>query len=124
MLEFASETMTSRRDTASRGVFAWTVVTNRRGRYSSPVTCQALLRRGLADDDAVRPHTQAVYQQFALPHRAGSFQIRRARFESSHVRLLELQFGRVFDGDDALLGEINAESAFRSVVLPAPCRPQ
>ena len=39
----------------------------------------------------------------ALAHRAVAFEIGRARFQAHHVRLLQLQFGGVFDGDDALL---------------------
>ena len=50
------------------------------------------------------PHAQAVDQQLALPHRAVAFQVGRPGFQARHVRLLQLQLGRVFNGDDALLG--------------------
>ena len=63
---------------------------------------QRFLAAHLADHDAVRPHTQAVDQQFPLPHRAVAFEVGRAGFQPRHVRLLQLQFGRVLDGDDAL----------------------
>ena len=65
---------------------------------------QRFLAADFADHDAVGPHTQAVDQQLALAHRALAFEVGRAGFEARHVRLLQLQFGRVFDGDDALLG--------------------
>jgi hypothetical protein len=32
------------------------------------------------------------------------FKVGRARFEAHHVRLLQLKFGGVFAGDDALVG--------------------
>ena len=38
--------------------------------------------------------------------------------------LLELQFGGVFDGDDALASGMKAESTFSKVVLPAPVPPE
>ena len=64
---------------------------------------QRFLAADFADDDAVGTHTQAVDQQFALPHRAVCLRGWRAGFQAHHMRLLQLQFGRVFDGDDALL---------------------
>ena len=86
---------------------------------------ERFLAADLADDDAVGPHTQAVDQQFALPHRAAAFEIRRAGFQAHHVRLLQLQFGRVFDGDDAFFARLmKTESALSSVVLPAPVPPR
>ena len=57
----------------------------------------------LADDDAVGPHAQRGAQQLALIDAAFFVEIGRARFELHHVALLQLQFGGVFDGDDALL---------------------
>ena len=56
-----------------------------------------------AHDDAVRAHTEGVDHQVALRNRARAFDVDRARFEAHHVRLLELQLGRILDGDDALL---------------------
>src|SRR6185437_15922157 len=56
-----------------------------------------------ADDDTFRTHAQAVADQFAHSDLALAFEIRRARLEAYHVRLLELQFGGVFTGDDALV---------------------
>jgi len=64
---------------------------------------QRFLAADLAHDDPVRPHTEAVDQQLALPNSAISFEVGRARFQTDDVRLLQLQFGSVFDGHDALL---------------------
>ena len=55
----------------------------------------------LADDDALRPHAQAVAHQVAHCHGAGAFEIRRACLEPHDMRLLQLEFGRVLAGDDA-----------------------
>src|ERR1017187_1056488 len=65
---------------------------------------ERLFAANLSDDDAVRPHAQAVDQQLPLAHRALPFDIGGAGLEPRHVRLFELQFGRILDGDDALLG--------------------
>ena len=56
-----------------------------------------------ADDDALRPHTQAVLDQIAHGDLAFAFDVGRPRFQADHVRLLELQFGGVLAGDDALV---------------------
>ena len=57
----------------------------------------------LADDDAFGPHTQTVADQIAHGDLAFALEIRRPRFQSHHVRLLQLQFGRVLAGDDTLV---------------------
>ena len=57
----------------------------------------------LADDDAFRPHAQAVLDQVAHGDLAFALEVGRARFEPDRVRLLQLQFGRVLAGDDALV---------------------
>ena len=106
MLALASETITSRREIASRGRVGVdrgqrSVVTRVHGLQH----VQRFLAADFADHDAVGTHTQAVDQQFALPDRAVAFDIGRTRFEARHVRLLQLQFGRVFDGDDAFFGD-------------------
>src|SRR5207237_8471219 len=54
------------------------------------------------NDDAVRTHTQTVDYQLALRHGAFAFNVWRARFQSNNVFLVKLQFGCVFDRDDAL----------------------
>ena len=38
-----------------------------------------------------------------------AFEVGRARLQAHHVRLLQLQFGRVLDGDDALAGSISCD---------------
>jgi hypothetical protein len=58
----------------------------------------------LADDDAVRTHTQTVLHQVALSHFSLAFHVHRPGFQTDHVRLLQLQFGGVFNRDDALVG--------------------
>ena len=55
-----------------------------------------------AQDDAVRAHTQGVHDKVADGDRALAFKVRRTGFERQPVRLLQAEFGRVFDGDDAL----------------------
>src|SRR5262249_7734012 len=57
----------------------------------------------LADDDAFRTHTQTVAYEVTHLHLALAFQVWRTRFEAHDVRLLELQFGGVFAGNDALV---------------------
>ncbi len=56
-----------------------------------------------ADDDAFRPHAQAVAHQIAHRDLALAFEIGRPRFQPHHMRLLQLQFGGVLAGDDALV---------------------
>ena len=57
----------------------------------------------LADDDAFRPHAQAVAHEVAHGDLAFAFEIGRSGLEPHGVRLLELQLGRVLAGDDALV---------------------
>ena len=56
-----------------------------------------------ADDDAFRAHTQAVLDQVTHGDLAFAFEIGRPCFQAHNVRLLQLQFGGVFAGDDALV---------------------
>ena len=62
---------------------------------------QRFFAADLTDDDAVGAHTQGVDEQFALLDGALAFDVGWARFQADDVILVELQFGRVFDGDDA-----------------------
>src|ERR1035437_676792 len=57
----------------------------------------------LADDYAVRPHTQRVPDQVALGDFTLAFDVGRPRFEPDHMRLLETQFGRVFTRHNSLV---------------------
>ena len=77
----------------------------------------------LADDDAIGTHAQSVDDELPLPDRALAFDVGRARLEPHDVLLVQLQFGRVLDGDDALAIRNERDSTFRSVVLPAPVPP-
>ena len=56
----------------------------------------------LAEDDAVGTHTQRVLHKFALTDFAFAFDIRRTRFHAADMRLLQLQFGGVFDREQTL----------------------
>ena len=57
-----------------------------------------------AHDDAFGTHTQAVPDQVAHGDLALAFEVGRAGFQAHHMRLLQLQFGGVLAGDDALFG--------------------
>ena len=57
-----------------------------------------------AHDDAFGAHTQTVADQVAHGDHALAFQVGRAGFQAHHMRLLQLKFGGVFAGDDALFG--------------------
>jgi hypothetical protein len=56
-----------------------------------------------ADDDALGPHTQAVLDEVAHRDLPVALDIGRPGFEAHHMRLLQLQFGGVLAGDDALV---------------------
>ena len=65
---------------------------------------KGFLAAHLAYDDAVGPHAQGVDQQLALAYAALAFDVGRTALQPDHVLLLQLQLGRVLDGDDALAG--------------------
>ena len=48
----------------------------------------------------------------------------RPRLQPHHVRLPQLQLGRVLDGDDALAGGMKPDSTLSRVVLPLPVPPE
>ena len=56
-----------------------------------------------AQYDAVGPHTQGVLDQVALGHLALAFDVGGPGFEPHHMRLLQREFGGIFDRDDALV---------------------
>src|SRR5579885_876608 len=58
----------------------------------------------LADDDPFRAHAQAISNEIAHCDGAISFEIWRTRFKPDNVRLLQLQLGGIFAGDDPLIG--------------------
>ena len=55
---------------------------------------------------------------------AAALDIGRSRLQRNNVGLLQLEFGCVFDGDNALARSIRRERALRSVVLPEPVPPE
>src|SRR6476661_2237034 len=57
----------------------------------------------LANDDTFRPHSQAVSHQASHRDLALSLEIGRPGLQPYHVRLLKLQLGRVFAGDDTFV---------------------
>ena len=97
------DTMVSMRLRASRGVLAWIVVSEpswpvfiacSMSSASAPRTSPTMMRSGRMRS-ALRTRSRCV--DLAL-----AFDVRRPRLEPHDVRLLQLQFGRVLDGDDAL----------------------
>src|SRR3954469_6438522 len=63
---------------------------------------KSFLAADLTNHDAVGAHTQTVDHQLPLSDCAFAFYVGWARFQADYVLLLHLQFGRVFDGDDAI----------------------
>src|SRR5215813_11191235 len=63
---------------------------------------EGFLAAALAKDDPVGSHTKRVLHQLTLAYFALAFNIRRTRFHAAHVRLLQLQFGGVFDCQETL----------------------
>ena len=97
------DTMFSMRASASRGVFAWTVV--KRAVVTGVHRLQHVERFAathFADDDAVGAHAQALRTRSRCVTGAAAFDVRRTRFQSHDMRLLQLQLGGVLDRDDAL----------------------
>ena len=64
---------------------------------------ERFFRTNLAQNHAVRTHPQGVLDQLALFDFAIAFEIRGSCFHACDVGLLQLQFGRVFNRDQALL---------------------
>ena len=64
---------------------------------------ESLRAAHLADDDALGPHAQAVAHQVAHGDLALALEVGRTGLQTHDVRLLQLQFGRVLAGDDALV---------------------
>jgi len=63
-----------------------------------------------SEDDALWPHAQSVLDELALPNFALAFDVRRARLHAGDMRLLQLELGRILDGDQALLlGDIGGK---------------
>src|SRR4051812_25251569 len=78
----------------------------------------------LADDDALGSHTQAVAYEVAHCDLPLPLQIRWAGFEPDHVRLLQLQLGRVLAVMTRSSLSMNWVMQLRRVVLPEPVPPE
>ena len=52
-----------------------------------------------------------------------TLQVRGAGFQTHHMVLLQLEFGGVFNRDDAFIVGDETREAFRRVVLPVPVPP-
>jgi len=63
---------------------------------------QGFFSTNLANDDAVRTHTQTVYDQLTLSHLPFTFDVWWARLQTDNMFLVELQFRCIFDSDDSL----------------------
>ena len=63
---------------------------------------EGFARPDLADDDALRAHTQSVAHQVANRHLTTAFDVGRPVFHTHNVWLQQPQLGRVLDRDDAL----------------------
>src|ERR1041385_5560771 len=64
---------------------------------------QRFLRTDFADDDAVGTHTEAVDDKLTDVDGARAFDVGGPGFHARHVRLLQPELGRVFDGDDTFV---------------------
>ncbi len=64
---------------------------------------EGFLAAAFADDDAVRPHSQRVFYEVALANFPLPLGIQGTRFQAAHMRLLQLELGRVLDCDQALV---------------------
>src|SRR6266576_1497463 len=71
---------------------------------------ESFLPAYFSHDDSVRTHPQTVDNQLSCLNSALSFRIGRTAFQSHNVSLLQLQFCRILDRDNALLrGDITGE---------------
>ena len=62
---------------------------------------QSLAAAALADDNPVGAHAQRVADQVADRDRPLALHVRRTGFKPDQMLLMELEFGRVLNGDDA-----------------------
>src|SRR5450756_2823169 len=78
---------------------------------------EGLRSADFADDDAFGTHTQAVADQLAHGDLAFALDVGRPGFQPYHMRLLQLQFGGILAGDDAL---VVVDVAVSYTPLPLP----
>src|ERR1035437_4141426 len=65
---------------------------------------ERLFPSNLAEDDSIGAHAKRIDDEFALADGAFAFEVGRPALEARDVFLFDLEFGGVFDGDDALRG--------------------
>ena len=117
--------MVSMRESASRGVLAWTV-------RQRPVVArvhglehvQGLSAADLADDDPVGPHAQRVADELANGDLALAFDVLRSGLESEDVTLVEPELCGVFDRENSFVVRDRRRERVESVVLPEPVPPE
>ncbi len=80
---------------------------------------EGLAAADLADDDPVGAHPQGVADEVADGDVALALDVGGAGFQAYHVGLLELEFGGVLDGDDALVAGDEAGEGVEQGGLPA-----
>ena len=61
---------------------------------------QRLAGTHLADDDAIRPHTQRIAHQITDGHGPAAFDVLGTGFQCHHMLLLQAQLRRVLNGHD------------------------
>ena len=64
---------------------------------------QSLTAANFADDNSIGPHAQSIDNQIARHDTSMSFNIRRASFHANNMVLVQNQFGRIFDRDNAFM---------------------
>ena len=64
---------------------------------------QGLFAANLSQDDAIRTHTQCIDDELALLDGPVAFDVGRPRLKPDDMLLLDLEFSRVFYGDNALI---------------------
>ena len=62
---------------------------------------QGFFSANLADDDAIRPHTETVCYQLALVYCPFTLDVCRTAFEANNVMLFNLKFGGVLHRHDS-----------------------
>src|SRR5262245_25281483 len=98
------------------------------GRQRTVMTCvhrlqhvERLFPTHLANDDAIRPHTQGIDKQLSLSDGALPFDVRWPGLQSSDMLLMKLQLGRILDGNDALALSNEAREHVEQRRLPRSC---
>ena len=64
---------------------------------------ESLYAANLTHKDSIRTHTQRILQKISLRYFALSFQRCRSGFKPNDKRLIESEFCRILNGDDAFI---------------------